>query len=48
MTKEKLIEMIQRLLRTEADNVDLRFLTKPTVSELETLVSYILQNLQRA
>ena len=41
MNKEKLIEMIQRLLRTEADNVDLRFLTKLTVSELETLVSCI-------
>lgn len=28
MTKEKLIEIIQRLLRTEADNVDLSFLAK--------------------
>ena len=41
MNKEKLIEMIKRLLRTEADDVDLSFLAKLSKSELETLVSCI-------
>ncbi len=41
MTKEKLIEMIQRLLRTETDDVDLSFLAKLSKPELETLVSCI-------
>lgn len=41
MTKEKLIEIIQRLLRTETDDVDLSFLMKLSKSELDTLVSCI-------
>ena len=41
MTKEKLIEIIQRILKTDADDADLSFLMKLTGSELETLVSLI-------
>jgi len=41
MTKEKLIEIIQRILKTDADNVDLNFLIKLSKSELETLASCI-------
>jgi len=39
MTKEKMIEIIQRVLKVE--DVDLTFLMKLSNSELETLVSCI-------
>ncbi len=38
MTKEKLIEIIQRLLKTE---IDLSFLLKLKKSELETMVACV-------
>ncbi|QTA87715.1 hypothetical protein [Desulfonema magnum] len=38
MTKEKLIEILQRVLKTDAD---LSFLLKLEVTELETLVACI-------
>jgi len=41
MTKEKLIEIIQRILKIETDDIDLNFLMKLSNSELETLVSCI-------
>ena len=41
MTKEKLIEMIQRILKIETDDIDLNFLMKLSNSELKTLVSCI-------
>jgi len=38
MTKEKLIQTVQRVLKTDAD---LKFLSKLTESEIETLVACI-------
>ncbi len=43
MTKEKLLEIIQRVLNTDTD---LSFLLKLNVSELETLVACIRNQLE--
>ena len=45
MTKEKLIEIIQRILKTESD---LNFLSQLKEPELETLVACIRERVEQA
>jgi hypothetical protein len=45
MTKEKLIAIIQRILKTESD---LSFLSQLKVPELETLVACIRERVEKA
>ncbi len=47
MSKQKLIETVQRILKIDDEQVDLCFLSKLEEKEIETLIAYIRDRVER-